>query len=185
MRIPRLKIGLLIALIFPLISQPSVSLATVSTTTCDSLFAVPAPERVQIKQIQMITTGAVKLLSDFDLRSLFAEIETPGSAGAAAVNYMRALPPGMGSRDKAQIWFELTRAIVRLKSISFVSVAYALEGGRYLFRGGIGETLFIDADGTLYRTHTVPLVEVQWWFIDYSKMTRISPAPDVESRRIL
>lgn len=90
--------------------------------------------------------------------------------GRRALAYMKALPKGLDSETRAHIWMEMSVFIVMSNRTAFVSDLYILPGRRYLFRGGLGETLFIDADGTTYRTKTENLYDQKTWVADYSTL---------------
>ena len=108
------------------------------------------------------------------LKQIFEGVFDAGSAGRAALTYMKRLPPDMPGATKAKLWIELVRHINNIEIIIFSSDMFTLPGGRYLFRGGAGESLFIESDGTMYRTRTVPLDRAATWEADYLQFTRIN-----------
>lgn len=112
---------------------------------------------------------ATPVLSDAQLIEIFKGVEMYSREhGRRALAYMKTLPKHFDSETRAHIWMEMAVFIVAYNRTVFVSDLYVLPGKRFLFRGGLGETLFIDADGTTYRTRTENLYDQKTWVADYS-----------------
>ena len=144
---------------------------------CASLFRASGVSRVEQWPIARVTKPAIDespLLDRPSLKQIFEGVFDAGSAGRAALTYMKRLPPDMPGATKAKLWIELVRHINNIEIIIFSSDMFTLPGGRYLFRGGAGESLFIESDGTMYRTRTVPLDRAATWEADYLQFTRIN-----------
>lgn len=151
------------------------------TGTCQPLFRSEQnpysfsedAEFVILERIEKPKRRIIPLLSRKTLNQILGPKETvSGQYGRTAVRFLADLPPSYTSARKAEIWNELAYYIRHNRGLFFSSEMFKIEGDRFLFRGSLGETLFIDSDGTIYRTKTDSLRD--HWVIDYSILRKIS-----------
>lgn len=155
-----------------------------SSLACADLFSGPSVQALPVKKVDSVVLTHVRypqfqspqILSQKVLWAIFADLSKPGDLGAAALGYVKTLK-GHTADQMAQIWFELTEEIRRRNPV-FTSYMSQGENHRYLFRGGRGESLFIDSDGVAYRTKTEAFYSGESLQIDYSTMRRITPPLD-------
>jgi len=141
---------------------------------CSVLFSSSGVTEFPIQWTPSYPKRATPVLSDIQLLEIFKGVEMYSREhGRRALSYMKTLPKHLDSETRAHIWMEMSVFIVLYNRTAFVSDLYMLPGNRYLFRGGLGETLFIDADGTTYRTRTDHLYDQKTWVADYSTLTPI------------
>lgn len=116
-----------------LLSLQMTSATAAGAITCGTLFR--ASNKVTVTFVPQPKRIENPILSDGQLDRIYDGVQTAQQAGAAILKYMKSLPQEMPSETKARVWMELTRGILRRKSLVFFSDTYRLPGRRYLFRG--------------------------------------------------
>lgn len=127
---------------------------------------------IETDQTELRSTGFLPQTSLYALVKPI--IDDPKNSDPAAMakittKYFRDNNQSLTATQKAMLWSEITAEIA--KKVAFTSDLYMIAGPRYLFRGGFGYTLFIDKDGTAYRSTIYGLKEGEPFLLKFHKMT--------------
>lgn len=163
-----------VALVAAILIQLGTS-AHGSPLICEALFRPASTVTLHIFADENPHFMRGPILSKTDLEAIFKDVPRAAPlVGKTAVRHMQTKTAGLDAETKAQIWWELSAYGNRHAGGSFFSDLYVTDDGRFIYRGGAGETLFIDSDGKMYRTLTRPLDNERVWVADYAKMTLLN-----------
>ncbi|CAN5606296.1 hypothetical protein BH10BDE1_BH10BDE1_21170 [soil metagenome] len=145
--------------------------AKAASQTCEALFAPLTSVELEIfvDHNPQFLRGAMLSKSELDL--IFKDVPRIGQyVGAAALEYLKTHTLARDSESMAQLWWELSTYAYAYTDGLFFSQLFVTTEGQFIFRGGAGETLFIDNDGKMYRTRTLELHRKRVWIANYAEM---------------